>query len=319
MQITALPSRCEITFVGEGAANVVFKIHTTTSPSPDDDDDDDEAHRKFKDHLLRVPKADTTSYPYPDLQSYWQSSLVPLFPPANLVHQQLLHWTDPSDVISRLNSALSAVDSSRRPDFRGSRIAPVTTGMLVADMNQTNPTDTTFEFKPKWLAQSPSAPLTATRCRTCAREAQKLHNKNTKKSPNKPPPPCPLTLLNPSPTPTLLSHLAGGPLPPSAAHRLAVWLQSNALLPRLRDLQVATDPVGPFAATDMERLQLAMTLRDCSCYVRIPEEEGEVEARLGDLDKKNWEGKLEYWRGMERGLVEGGFYEGEGMGCLLGG
>lgn len=74
----------------------------------------------------------------------------------------------------------------------------------------------------------------------------------------------------------------------------------------------------------MGRLQLAMTLRDCSCFVRIPADgdgggDGEVEARLGDLDRKNGEEKLGYWREMERGLVEGGFYGGDGMGCLLGG
>lgn len=158
MNITSLPppDQCEITFVGEGAANVVFKVLITTPPSTHDDE---EVYRKFKgqrhphpthltqktspntptDHLLRVPKANTTAYSYHDLQSYWQSTIVPRFPPSNLVHQELLHWTSPDDVIPRLNSALDSIDDNRRPDFRGSRIALVTTGMLVADMNQSNP------------------------------------------------------------------------------------------------------------------------------------------------------------------------------------
>lgn len=182
-------------------------------------------------------------------------------------------------------------------------------------------TDTVFEFKPKWLAQSPSAPSTATRCRTCAREAQKQHKSKFKSK--KPPPPCSLTLLSPTSPPTPLLHRLAGttPLPAPAALRLAHWLQTNTLLPRLRDLQVEFDPVGPLAAHEegMERLQLAMTLRDCSCFVRIPADGDEVEARLGDLDRKNGEGKLGYWRETERGLVEGGWYGGEGMGCLLGG
>ncbi|KAK0738415.1 inositol-pentakisphosphate 2-kinase [Schizothecium vesticola] len=328
--ITSLPppDQCEITFVGEGAANVVFKVLITTPPSTHDD----EVYHKFKDHLLRVPKANTTAYSYHDLQSHWESAIVPRFPPSNLVHQQLLHWTSPHDVISRLNSALASIDDTRRPDFRGSRIAHVTIGMLVADMNQTHLTDTVFEFKPKWLAQSPSAPPTATRCRTCARVAQKQQHKN--KSPPPRPSPCPLTLLShnttssPPPSNALLTRLAGdaAPLTPSAARRLAHWLQTNTLLPRLRDLQVEFDPVGPLSVDKdgegMERLQLAMTLRDCSCYVRIPADgggEGDgVEARLGDLDRKNGEGKLGYWRETERGLVEGGFTRGRGWGVCWG-
>jgi inositol-pentakisphosphate 2-kinase len=54
-----------------------------------------------------------------------------------------------------------------------------------------------------------------------------------------------------------------------------------------------------------------MTLRDCSCFVRIPADpETPVEARFADLDKKNWEVKVEYWRATERDLIEGGYYEG---------
>lgn len=35
-----------------------------------------------------------------------------------------------------------------------------------------------------------------------------------------------------------------------------------------------------------------------------------VEARLADLDMKNWEAKLGYWRATEQELIDGGFYEG---------
>ncbi|EAQ91039.1 hypothetical protein CHGG_02974 [Chaetomium globosum CBS 148.51] len=76
-------------------------------------------------------------------------------------------------------------------------------------------------------------------------------------------------------------------------------------------------------AGDPERLALAMTLRDCACFVRVPAEAGRpVEAKLADLDRKNWEAKRGYWREMERRLVEGGYYEGRELGgvetdCLL--
>lgn len=53
-----------------------------------------------------------------------------------------------------------------------------------------------------------------------------------------------------------------------------------------------------------------MTLRDCTVYLKIPKESGQgVTAKLGDLDKKNWDLKLDYWRAMEKDLIDDGFYE----------
>lgn len=94
---------------------------------------------------------------------------------------------------------------------------------------------------------------------------------------------------------------------------LVQWLQTNLLLPKLRDAQERLDP-APEGTMDKEELALAMTLRDCTCFVRISEDsktgELRVEAKLADLDKKNWEAKLEYWKGMDGVLKEGGYYEG---------
>ncbi|KAH7631723.1 inositol-pentakisphosphate 2-kinase [Sordaria sp. MPI-SDFR-AT-0083] len=93
---------------------------------------------------------------------------------------------------------------------------------------------------------------------------------------------------------------------------LVRWLQTNSLLPKLRDAQERLDP-APEGTTDREELALAMTLRDCTCFVRISEDsqgEVKVEAKLADLDKKNWKAKLEYWKGLEGELKEGGYYEG---------
>ena len=93
---------------------------------------------------------------------------------------------------------------------------------------------------------------------------------------------------------------------------LVNWLQSNSLLPLLQDAQQNLDP-APEGTSDKEKLALAMTLRDCTCFVRISEDatgEVRVEAKLADLDKKNWEAKWEYWKGMDDVLKEGGYYEG---------
>lgn len=95
--------------------------------------------------------------------------------------------------------------------------------------------------------------------------------------------------------------------------RFVDWLRTNSLVERLRAAQVGNDPDGPLKATvDDPRFRLAMTLRDCTCFIRIPVDTGKpVEAKLGDLDKKNGEAKLGYWQSMERKLADGGYYEGK--------
>ncbi|KAK0646450.1 inositol-pentakisphosphate 2-kinase [Cercophora newfieldiana] len=297
-----LEAKPQFRLIGEGAANVVFKHESDESSIP-------------QGYLLRVPKANTVAYPYSDLQQYWESSIQPLFQPHELVQQHLIPIT-PSTV-AHLNTVLTTSDPLRRHDFRGSRIlATATTAMLVQDMAAKDPLDTVFEFKPKWLSQSPSAPSTSTRCRNCAREVQK-HASHPPSS-SKPPKPidCPLLLLDcasPLSLSQSITSLAPTLEPGSPNYaRLAHWLQTNTLLTRLRDLQTSLDPAGPLAADPEDPdFQLAMTLRDCSGFVRIPADaDAPVEARFADLDKKNREAKLEYWRATERGLIEGGYYEG---------
>jgi inositol-pentakisphosphate 2-kinase len=108
-------------------------------------------------------------------------------------------------------------------------------------------------------------------------------------------------------------------------NRLLNWLQTNTLLPRLRATQQANDTAGPLRVdgVEVEKFQLAMTLRDCTCFVRIPADpSAPVEAKLADLDKKNAAAKLGYWQEMETRLIEGGYYEGrevprQGTDCVL--
>lgn len=55
-------------------------------------------------------------------------------------------------------------------------------------------------------------------------------------------------------------------------------------------------------------LRLAMTLRDCSLFMRIPYVDNlPIEAKLGDLDFKSSD-KLEDWYQKEEALVNGGWY-----------
>jgi inositol-pentakisphosphate 2-kinase len=300
----------KIQFIGEGAANIVVELRlsdgTNAFPGiylqllyshtyPD----------TTAANLLRVPKAGTTAYPYTQLQSYWETSIKPLFNPEDLVQQSLLPLADNTTLTKQLNTLLSTRESSRRHDFRGSRVAETGCAMLVEDMRAQNPDDVFLEFKPKWLAQSPSAPAASTRCRNCARE---VYGARKKELTGSVPKPCPLKLLS-NPDEAVTSLLS---TPSPQRDRLAVWLRSDNVLKRLRDLQVKLDRDGPLKAdAGDEEFQLAMTLRDCTCFVRIPSDgDRPIEAKLGDLDRKNAEGKMGYWREMERNLVEGGFYEG---------
>jgi inositol-pentakisphosphate 2-kinase len=109
---------------------------------------------------------------------------------------------------------------------------------------------------------------------------------------------------------TILLH----PEPSQAnIHRFARWLQGNQLLDRLRNEQYSLDRVGVLEGdpTD-EKLRAAMTLRDCTVFVRFPvnaENDDQIEARLGDLDLKSPD-KAQYWKDTERGLIEEGWYTG---------
>ena len=177
-----------------------------------------------------------------------------------------------------------------------------------------------IELKPKWLTQSPSAPPNAIRCRNCARHAYGA-NKDCKTLGSEGRRPlCPLKLIHCRDVKchhdneqdatcgfcTIIDSLlpeAGVPTQVynSQKQQVSKWIRSNDLLPRLQRLQ-----------NEAEGLELAMTLRDCTCFLRIPAEDAGrgVEAKLGDLDRKNGEAKREYWANLESKLSEGGYYQG---------
>lgn len=300
-----LPQDAEAVYVGEGAANVVFaiKLPPTTDTS---------LANAFQDKLLRVPKAGKGTFPYAEQQAFWESQIKPLFRPGDLVHQSLVRMPEDNGFfVARLNEILHERESQRRDDFVGSQVEDVTYGMLVDDMRSTGDGDIIREFKPKWLAQSPNAPETAIRCRNCAREALRNVEKGKRK-----PIFCPLNFLA-STTEQSVRVLRYFDLPTSFAPGLSQtkdcyqWLGAENVLQILRANQVRLDRGGPLNVSAHDAaFQVAMTLRDCTVYLKIPKEPGQgVTAKLGDLDKKNWDIKLDYWRAMEQNLIDGGFYE----------
>jgi inositol-pentakisphosphate 2-kinase len=273
-----------------------------------------------------MPKAGTSACSYEEIQDYWEKKITELFKEGDLVtqkygcphfiHNEVRLAEDINDMLGRMD------EDDRRGDFRGSRVIVGAKPMELMDMRAKKIVDLVFEFKPKWLTQSPSAPGTATRCRNCAHEAYKLHKSGKTGPVTKL---CPFKYVGrPSDLEEAVEHILHqvrmqpgrtSPKDNTDRHRLALadWLQGDNVLKRLRVKQMQYDFGGPLNADeDDELFPLVMTLRDCSCFLRVsPLSEPIVEARLGDLDRKNATAKTEYWRNTERTLIEGGFYEGK--------
>ncbi|KAJ0107574.1 inositol pentakisphosphate 2-kinase-like protein [Diaporthe amygdali] len=348
-----VPSSAVCTFVGEGAANVVFELTGVAD------------HPNLNGQLLRLPKDESSGMSYAELQDYWENKVSPLFEPHELVQQKLVQLPQDPEFFDRLNQQLEQIEEkgTRRHDFAGHRFAPegMKTGMLVEDMRprragaspSTGDDDdgdedddddlfTLHEIKPKWLHQSPRAPEGAEQCRNCAREVQR-NLKNSTRNPVF----CPLNLVKAVDFPRN-QHVVGDirrslGLSEAQSDNLQAWLRGSTLLRRLRTAQWDNDhapkAVVPVTSDDnndggddddddddgddnISRYCLAMTLRDCSLFLRIPRRPGakaeDVVAKLADMDKKNFGVKREYWEGMEQGLhAKGLYWKGDGVSAEL--
>lgn len=143
---------------------------------------------------------------------------------------------------------------------------------------------------------------------------------------------CPLDLLECNRDSRAFGFLCSGLVPPelprdSVQFRLFTqWLKNNTLLRELARLQDTSDRYGMLNVDHSgHSLELAMALRDCSCFVRIPggpatngpgtahtngsAEKRRIVAKLGDVDKKNQNWKLAYWQDLEKQLCQG-YYQG---------
>ncbi|KAJ9151927.1 hypothetical protein NKR23_g2833 [Pleurostoma richardsiae] len=291
-----IPEGTTFAFVGEGNANVVFSF---TLPAQHDANPEN-----LKGKLLRVPKAGR-GLSYPELQDYWERTIKPLFEPGDLIQQELVRLPS-NECFGMLNDCLRRYEAkgNRRADFRGDQVEATTIGMLIDDMTDNGGDSYTFQFKPKWLVQSKSAPDDAVRCRNCARQA--LRNAEAGHPPSEKPFSCPLNYivtLHPGRGRSDLSHFKATP---RLEDRFVRWLEVNPLLPRLQGAQLMHDVDR---GRDDAKLALAMTLRDCTCFVRFPERDDmPVVAKLGDLDRKDITAKAAKWWKMEADLLSKGYY-----------
>ncbi|KAF6843748.1 inositol-pentakisphosphate 2-kinase [Colletotrichum musicola] len=335
-------------YVNEGAANVVFKAipGKYEKPNQKDQKDQDAITR----YLIRVPKKarapNKSVYTAKEQSLLFQKIITPLFQNKKemLLDQKLVKVPDAT--VTNLATELSSLDRNglkRPPKFRRDEIQPSNVIMLVEDMRPRNDDEHTIEFKPKWLAQSPSAPRDANTCRCCAFASRKYHeagdSRERKYSPDEYP--CPLWLDPDLETPqgkekirstAIQRHMNGDK---HHAH-LYKLVQRSGILTDLKRRQIDFDRTGPmkaeanvhrgegdYKASELDRLGLAMTLRDCSLFVRYregpPDSEGRRrvhepshEVKLADLDLKNVQWKIHEWRAKEQALIQGQWYVGRG-------
>lgn len=215
-------------------------------------------------------------------------------------------------------------------------------GILLPDMSPKPGSSVTIELKPKWLCQSPNAPKNAVRCRTCA--LQVLKPKDSLKYI------CPLKLLDNADFDAVwkwvftrvIEQAAGHTQDPDLNNAIAWHLTDyllqgpgNAILEHLRVLQDKLDYHGILGRKWIgnrkkelyslfeHNLRLAMTLRDCSMFIRVGySKDGvdpkSIDCKLGDLDFKSAD-KMDDWAAKETELLEKDAYtreEEDGPDCF---
>jgi inositol-pentakisphosphate 2-kinase len=238
-----------------------------------------------------------------------------------------------SDVMVDLTSKSKAIGVEEGRNQEQRHLTSKRWGILLPDMSPVAGSSFTLEVKPKWLAQSPTAPRDAVRCRTCALQIEKP--KDTDKYF------CPLRLLDGKRalvhpwilarvTEQVVEHTKTVCAPDKEqisriASHVTAYLTSGdgrALLQHLGYLQKNLDPQGVLCRSQVKskdvealfdhNLRLAMTLRDCSLYIRVGYTSSGVDAstidcKLGDLDFKSAD-KMDDWANKEKELLKSAAY-----------
>ncbi len=291
-----LDSMTTLEYLAEGAANVVYRI-SVPPPSPSIAADiefkangnshdtplpsDIPALRldpRLEGRLVRLRKSLPSTVPVIESQRHFESLIIPLFDgqfKRNCLVEQVL-FCPSRDLINDCNKRLREMeaDGSRGRKRHGVYLVEDEDyGTLVTDMSSGhNDYYACVEFKPKWLAQSPSAPTSSKRCRTCALRAMKSATEEQPKHSF-----CPLSLVSDDKTKvgTAVDIITSVPkhsdnLTAPARAALVEYLYHFPLLKLLRKLQIEKDPLGVLQA-DLHNKDFltAMTLRDCTLFLKV--------------------------------------------------
>ena len=293
-------SGIQLEYLAEGAANVVYKI-IVPPPSPSTAADADIEEYEYppseitpllmdpglEGKLIRVRKATSSGVTVHESYKHYEKNIAPLFPQEKDRVEHIL-FKPSRTLLEDLNGQLKAMEvQATRPKKRhGTYLAEDEEyGLLVTDMSCSNPSNAAFrcfEFKPKWLVQSPSAPANAVRCRTCAlRHLRRSQDHKTStigaKSDF-----CPLGLVSKEKALVGKSVERITGLDPNVKvmsaddetmrRHLIDHIYLNPLLGHLSEMQRNWDPFGVMNSDDFmltHALSVAMTLRDCTLFLKV--------------------------------------------------
>ena len=288
-------SGIRLKYLAEGAANIIYRpVGSPPSPSVEADLDfmpDGTTTTpppteiqplivdpRLEGKLIRLRKDLSTSRPVTASWDHFHNVVSPLFPESQVVSQTLFRISP--KVIKDLNVELRHMEKGgRRPSKRHATYLAEDEGYgtLVKDMS---PDETSFslELKPKWLVQSPSAPPESKRCRTCAlRAMRQAPQQDHQEAEDTKSIFCPLRLASGdrSQVAVAVDQILNSPkyaeLRSQHLQELIVaWILDSLLMKRLKQLQIELDPVGVLEADLMsENLLIAMTLRDCTLFLKV--------------------------------------------------
>lgn len=273
-------------YLAEGGANVIYRFAVAPTRSPllvkrDRDPKraptpvaiDLDHHPGLPAHLsgklLRLRKETAADLSYTEIVHNFNTIVRPLFQPEELVDQTLIRL--PEGLVQRCNDQLRVAErNGARPKKRlGGYLCPSEPfGLLITDMTTANnPTATLAELKPKWLTQSPSAPPTAHRCRTCALREMKNHDaESLGLKPQRSF--CPLDLVS-----ERFENVLRAATLIRGYHdraRLARILFRNPTLQNLQSRQKSCNKVGLYGPPALsQKASLDMTLRDCTMFIKV--------------------------------------------------
>lgn len=270
-----LPLGAQLVYLAEGGANVIYRIVSTKSSANGSKTVSSYGREslsvpaEFKGKLLRLRKDTSSGIPYQEIARNFDRTIRPLFKPEELVDQELVYL--PRGLVQQCNEQLHTAElNGRRPKRRHGVYLSVTEpfGLLITDMTVfENPGMILAELKPKWLLQSPSAPATGRRCRTCALREMKNHEaRRAGRSEDRSF--CPLDLVSERFENVL--HATKYVKGCKDQMRLATVLYRNPTLQKLLSHQKATRDVGLYGPPAQSREKsLAMTLRDCTMFIKV--------------------------------------------------
>lgn len=274
-----LPPGVQLVYLAEGGANVIYRFApvpfqpvkkdpTKLLPAIDTIEQCSVPSR-YRGQLLRLRKETAADLSYTEMMQTFNTIVRPLFTPEELVDQTLIRL--PDGLLQRCNEHLRIAElNGTRPKKRhgGYLCTNEPFGLLITDMTAYDkPGATLAEFKPKWLVESPSAPPTAHRCRTCALREMKNHEalrRGQKQQRSF----CPFDLVSErfEDVYRATKFIKGC----KDRSQLARVLLRHPTLLKLQSLQKARRAVGLDGPPSQSReMSLDMTIRDCTLFIRV--------------------------------------------------